>query len=104
MPPNTSSTPLSPMALPHIGTTSPTFAIVAFLRPQASNPTPRPTTRHVATWRIPPRSWFLPGDLGKETSAGTAPVLTTVCFGCPTFFQLGAMSHVGKEGRQGKGV
>ena len=33
-----------------------------------------------------PRSWFLPGDLGKVRSVGTAPVLGRVCFGCPTFF------------------
>ena len=71
-----------------IGPRSPTLTPCGVLFPPLAGFTPRPPAApHGPKWRIrlPPRSWFLPGDLGKETSAGTAPRLSTVCFALSDF-------------------
>ena len=33
------------------------------------------------------RQWFLPGGFSQETPAGTAALLSTVCFDCPNRFR-----------------
>ena len=64
----------------------PTFAHVAFLTPLGINAPRSPLGQHGPTWRTRGRAprQVLPGTLEADWPAGTAPLLGTVCFACPT--------------------